>query len=71
MSVLIKAALIAVLLYLMLKSVANLVRAVLDDPAGRRTGQVGESTESSSSSATRTSRAFGEVEVEDARWEDL
>jgi hypothetical protein len=71
MSVLIKAALIAVLLYLMLKSVANLVRAVLDDPTGRSAGQVGASAESAASPPTRTTRAFGEVEVEDARWEDL
>jgi hypothetical protein len=70
MSVLIKAALIAVLLYLMLRAVANLMRAVLNDPASARAGQVREASEPPPST-TRHTPSFGEVEVEDAKWKDL
>lgn len=71
MSVLIKAALIALLLYLMVKAVANLARAVLEDSGSSSRQRVQESPDAAAPSPTQHTRAFGEVEVEDARWEDL
>ena len=75
MSVLIKAALIAVLLYFMFKAAANMMRAVLEDPHTPHNERVENATGApsarSSRATTRQTRAFGEVEVEDAKWEDL
>jgi len=71
MSVLIKAALLAVLLYLMMKAVANLTRAVLEDSEDSTRQRVQESPDTAAPSPMQHTRAFGEVDVEDARWEDL
>ena len=78
---LLKALFFALLVYLALRAVRNIIRAVLNDPASRRADRLNAerhqmnrdrpTERANGAEATSPRRRAYEVEIEDARWVDV